>query len=340
MKNALIKPNDILTKADIERIKAIIDAGTAENTRRAYAGDIRYFWAWAKVSLGIKPTYPVPVAALIRFITDHLHGLDPAIDTAMVDSGIKARRGVLKISTIQRRVASLSVAHRFKDIKDRDNPCRSEAVRLVLSKARRAAIKTGWRPDKKQAATLDVLFPMLHTCGDRLIDMRDHALLLFAWSTGGRRRSEVAAARYELLSKVADGYTYTVELSKTDQDGAGLVVPLLGKAAISLDRWLDATGICEGYLFRGVRKGGKLLPGGIRTKTVARIIKKRAEMAGIDPARFGGHSLRSGFITEAGLQGKPLGDIMALSGHKTAAVALSYYQPGAAINNSAAKLAG
>jgi integrase len=79
---------------------------------------------------------------------------------------------------------------------------------------------------------------------------------------------------------------------------------------------------------------------GIRPRVVARIVKRRAAMAGLDKTLFAGHSLRSGFVTEAGMQGKPMGDIMALSGHKTVAVVAGYYQAGNALNNSAAKLAG
>ena len=33
-----------------ERVRNILDAGTAENTRRAYAGDLRYFWSWARIA--------------------------------------------------------------------------------------------------------------------------------------------------------------------------------------------------------------------------------------------------------------------------------------------------
>lgn len=79
---------------------------------------------------------------------------------------------------------------------------------------------------------------------------------------------------------------------------------------------------------------------GIHPKTVARIVKRQAALAGLDFRLFAGHSLRNGFVTEAGMQGKPMGDIMALSGHKTVAVMAGYYQAGNALNNSAAKLDG
>jgi integrase len=50
--------------------------------------------------------------------------------------------------------------------------------------------------------TRDVLDRLLATCGsDRLADTRDLAILLLAFASGGRRRSEVARLRVEQLSE-------------------------------------------------------------------------------------------------------------------------------------------
>lgn len=70
-------------------------------------------------------------------------------------------------------------------------------------------------------------------------------------------------------------------------------------------------------------------------------MKIHAERAGT-PASLQGPAAQPSNPVEglAGLQGKPLGDVMAMSGHKTAAVAMGYYQAGVAVHNSAAKLAG
>ncbi|GAB6909753.1 site-specific integrase [Desulfosarcina cetonica] len=337
----LIKAGRLLSPADLTRVAAIIDQATAANTRAAYRKDLTYFWAWARLSAGIDPGYPVPVDVLIKFILDHSDRMPPDIDQALVDAGVKQRPGAHSISTITRRISSISMAHRFQGIKDDENPCRSEPVRLLLAKVRRMAVKDGWRPKKKKAATLDLLFTLVATCApETMIDIRDRALLYFAFSSGGRRRSEVADARMEELIPVADGYLFHLSSSKTDQDGVGAEKPLLGKAGRAMTDWIRAAGIAEGPIFRRVSKGGKVAEAGIQDKTVARIVQKRASMAGLDPRMFGGHSMRSGFVTEAGMQGKPMGDIMALSGHRTVAVVNGYYQAGNALNNSAAKLAG
>ena len=78
---------------------------------------------------------------------------------------------------------------------------------------------------------------------------------------------------------------------------------------------------------------------GLSDRSVAEIVKVRAALAGYDPREFGGHSLRSGFVTTAGRQGVSLGDAVALSGHRGAAVALRYHQAGGALSNPAARLA-
>jgi len=337
----LIKGGQLLSAGDLALIGNLIDAATADNTRRAYASDLSYFWAWAHLVAGQAHNYPVPAALVVRFILDHTGKMDAGLDAALVAAGIKRRLGPHGIATVRRRIAALSVAHKFQGIGKEHNPCAAEPVRLLLSKAHHVAVKAGWRPAKKKAVTLDLLHPMLNTCRpDKLIDVRDRALLFFAWSSGGRRRSEVAEACTENLTQVADGFIYHLGHSKTDQKGHGLDVPLLGRAAEALNAWLSAADIEAGPIFRPVDKGGRVREGSIQPITVARIVQHRALLAGLDPKLFGGHSLRSGFITEAGMQGKPLGDIMAMSGHKTVAVVNGYYQAGNVLNNTAAKLAG
>ena len=53
------------------------------------------------------------------------------------------------------------------------------------------------------------------TCDDSLRGLRDRALLLFAWSSGGRRRSEVVGATVENTRKVGEDYLYLLSHSKT-----------------------------------------------------------------------------------------------------------------------------
>jgi hypothetical protein len=63
--------------------------------------------------------------------------------------------------------------------------------------------------------------------------------------------------------------------------------------------WLAAAEINEGLVFRPVLKGGRMQPVALAARHVAGIVKRYDELAGLDPAGFAGHSLRSGFLTSA-----------------------------------------
>lgn len=77
-------------------------------------------------------------------------------------------------------------------------------------------MKRGIRPQKKVAITLTELEAMLATCNDSFEGQRDRALLCFAFASGGRRRSEVAAADLRDLRRIGpQGYIYRLEHSNT-----------------------------------------------------------------------------------------------------------------------------
>jgi integrase len=181
---------------------------------------------------------------------------------------------------------------------------------------------------------------MLATCTDGLIGVRDRALLLFAFASGGRRRSEVAAAMIENLTKVDDEtYIYRLTRSKTDQAGTGHSAdaskPVVGVAAQALGVWLQATGASEGAIFRRIR--GSLAAEPLSAQAVSHIVQRRARLAGLT-GDYGAHSLRSGFVTEAGRQNVPIREAMGLTGHRSLVTFLRYFQTGAVQHSAAAKL--
>jgi integrase len=232
----------------------------------------------------------------------------------------------------------VAAAHKAKGF---PSPVESPVLSSILAKARKASARRGWRVTKKTAVVKDHLDRMLETCSSgTLVDVRDRALLLFAWASGGRRRSEVVDAVVERLEPVGAEFVYTLGVTKTDQEGAGVPVPVAGRAAEAMREWLEASGVKDGPIFRGLNRHGGVSADGLCDKTVARIVKRRAQMVGLDPARFAGHSLRSGFMTEAGSQGKNLFEAMTLSTHKTVQVAAGYHQAGAGLRNEAARLLG
>jgi integrase len=343
--SSLVLPEQLAQQA-ADAVRELLAEAAAANTTRSYAAALRYWAGWHQARFGIELTLPVSEAVVIQFLVDHIQRknktglvseLPPMVDQALVAAGLKAKLGPLKLSTVTQRVAVLSTAHKLKRLA---NPCELPSVRTLLSRARRSSVKRGERPTKKTAITRQELEAMLATCDDSLEGLRDRALLYFGFASGGRRRSEIAAADMRDLRKTGDeGYIYRLEYSKTQQAGVKVDStpdkPILGRSAQALSAWLEAARILEGAIFRRIwkdRVGPALLPG-----SVATIVKRRASMAGLE-GNFGAHSLRSGFVTEAGKQGVPLPAVMAMTEHRSVASVIGYFQAGAAEDNPAARL--
>ena len=328
-------------------MRDILAEAASANTTRSYATALRYWAAWFQARYSQSLALPLPEATVIQFVVDHVqrrsrggdlvHDLPLAIDAALVASGVKARPGPLKLSTVTHRIAVLSRVHVLRKL---DNPCEQPAVRHLLSRTRRAAVKRGVRPAKKTAITRTELEALLATCDDSLEGIRDRALLLFGFASGGRRRVEIATADMASLTRAgADAYLYRLEHSKTTQAGpvAGSSPdkPIVDIAAEALRTWLEAAEIHEGPIFRRLWK--KRLGPALSPAAVAAVVQRRAQRAGIE-GNFGGHSLRSGFVTEAGRQGVPLPAVMAMTDHRSVPTVMGYFQAGDAINNQAARL--
>ena len=341
----LVLPEQLAQQA-ADAVRELLDEAAAANTTRSYATALRYWAGWHLGRFGTELALPLSEAVVIQFLVDHIQRkgktglvseLPPTLDQALVAAGLKANVGPLKLSTVVQRVAVLSTAHKLKRL---TNPCELPSVRTLLSRARRASVKRGERATKKTAITRPELEAMLATCGDSLEGLRDRALLCFGFASGGRRRSEIAAADMRDLREVAEGgYIYRLEHSKTQQAGARADStpdkPILGRSAEALSAWLEAARIREGAIFRRIwkdRVGPALLPG-----SVAAIVKRRARLARLE-GDFGAHSLRSGFVTEAGKQGVPLPAVMAMTEHRSVASVIGYFQAGAAEDNPAARL--
>lgn len=327
-------------------IKELMHEGESANTRNSYQSAMRYWAAWHVLRLGQPMQLPLSAATVLQFIIDHAQRQTPsglqsempeAVDDALVAAGYKGKKGPLSHNTLVHRMAVMSKAHQVHAL---DNPCQDGAVKELMSRTRKAYARRGELPQKKEALTRDVLEELLATCDDSLRGIRDRALLLFAWASGGRRRSEVAAADMRYLRAISHNeYIYTLVHSKTNQSGTDNPdnhKPVTGRAALALHAWLQAAQIAQGPIFRRIRKGGHvaepLTPAAVRN-----IVKQRCALAGVE-GDFSAHSLRSGFVTEAGRRNLPLADTMALTGHHSVNTVLGYFRADTALNNPAARM--
>ena len=96
------------TKAGMD---AIHEAGKNDNTDRGHRQDLKYLRGWLDVARGEPWELPLAVGTVLAFVTFHL-APNPVLDARLVAAGIKAKPGPHSLSTIRRRLATLSVAHK------------------------------------------------------------------------------------------------------------------------------------------------------------------------------------------------------------------------------------
>jgi integrase len=347
---------DELPESSQAAVRALLDQGESPNTVRSYRSGLRYWAAWFSVRYGLRLALPLPVPVVLQFIVDHaerlddaarlVHGLPPAVDAALVAAGHKASLGAPALATLVHRVSVLSKLHQLQGL---DNPCDDGRVRELMARMRRGYARRGAQQvNAKPALTREPLEALLATCDDSLTGLRDRALLLFAFASGGRRRSEVTAATLDNTRRQAGGWVYQMGVSKSNQAGrarADAHKPIVGRAADALQAWLDAWALAassagkpapSGPLFRRIGKSGS--PGApLSAQSVRLIVQARAAQAGLDPA-FSAHSLRSGFVTEAAQQNIPMAETMALTGHRSPASVLGYFRKGEVLGMRGAAL--
>ena len=267
-------------------------AAHAPATRRAYAAALRDWGHWS---------------------TRHARQYLPALEQDIAEYLAALAGTGVAVSTLMQRVAALAFAHRLAGL---PSPTEAPAVRSVVAGIRRVL---GSRPDRKAPATVDALSDMLGQVPvDTLPGRRDRALLLFGFA-GAFRRSELVAIDVEDLEETDAGVLVHVKRSKVDQEGAGREVGILRGTrqcpVQALQDWLRASEIDAGPIFRPISAGGLLGPSRLTGGTVARIVKRYAEAAGLDPDRYSGHSLRAGFATSALDRGADLAAVARQLGH-------------------------
>jgi integrase len=186
-----------------------------------------------------------------------------------------------------------------------DSPTTKAVVKLTLAGIRR---QLGTHQEGKAALLTADLTAMVRRLPDNLLGIRDRAILLVGFA-GAFRRSELVGLNVEDIETTADGSKVLIRRSKTDQEGQGQTVGIARGAKLcpvaALEAWLAASGITSGPIFRRVNRHGQVLPGRLEPRAVAVVVQRYASVAGLDAARYGGHSLRAGLATQAALNDVP-----------------------------------
>jgi site-specific recombinase XerD len=300
-----------------QRAGEYIRASKSENTIAAYQRDWRHFVTWCEErGLSALPAAPDTVA---WYITD-----------------LAATR---RPSTLQRRLAAISQAHQAAEL---EPPTRSLKVRSVMEGVRRSL---GTAPAQKAAATVDIVRQMVDGLGEDVQGLRDRALLLIGFA-GAFRRSELVGLNVEDVTFTSNGLVILLRRSKSDQEGAGhrKGLPYGSSPATcpvrALRAWLDASGVTEGPIFRGVDRHGNIKAARLSPRAVALIVKRVAEATGLDSTEFAGHSLRAGLATSAAAAGVSERIIMQQTGHRSVQMVRRYIREGSLFRENAAGKVG
>lgn len=347
---------ELLTDQDVETLKHLVNQGMGDNTLRALTSDLAYLEAWALAASGQSLPWPAPEALLLKFVAHHLwdpekrevdpdHGMPLDVDDNLRRRGFLRSTGPHAPDTVRRRLASWSTLTRWRGL---DGAFASPALRSAIRLAVRAVPRQRRRKSAK-AVTSDVLARMLATCAtESLRDLRDRAILMVAFASGGRRRSEIAGLRVEQLTieqpiEVEDGPplpSLAIHLGRTkttsgDRDDT---VYLTGRPVEALNAWIAAAKIDRGIVFRGIGRWATLSRRALDPQSINAIIKQRVAMAGLEPSEFSAHGLRSGYLTEAANRGIPLPEAMEQSRHRSVQQASRYYNSETRRSGRAARL--
>ena len=315
-----------LTVDDQSRVDEFITRASASATLRAYRSDWKLFCAWCEArGYQALPASPHVTAAFL-------------IELATTGSSHSNGRSLSKAS-IGRRLAAIVFAHRAAQVEPPTTQVGATALEKVMRGIRNT--KRGERPAKKRPADSDVLRDMVRTItGTSLQDYRDRALLSIGMM-GAFRRSELVAIDVSHVSEDPRGLIIHIPVSKGDQAGRGQSVAILDGRRMEPVRhyraWLEAAAINNGPLFRRLTPHGRLTAHSLSPQTVALVVKARAAAAGYDPTLFAGHSLRAGFLTEAGRQGANLFKMKEHSRHKSLEMLSEYVRDQEAFRDHAAE---
>jgi len=300
-----------------EDARSYVAASRATNTDRAYRTGWDQFTRWCETHG--RESLPASAETVALYVADLASTHKPA--------------------TIDARLAAISAAHRAAG---HGSPTKAEAVRLVRRGVRRTL---GTAQRQVRPVTVADLRAMVDAIGDGPAGCRDRALLLLGFA-GALRRSELVGLDVADVVEGPEGLTVTLRRSKTDQEGAGRTVgiPYGSNPATCPVRawraWLEAGRITEGPAFRPIDRHSNIGTARLGDQSVAVILKRHAERAGMDPATVAGHSLRAGLATAAAAAGVPERVIANTTGHKGTAMLRRYIREGSLFRENAAAAVG
>ena len=299
--------NNLLTEEAKERLQNL----RAKNTERSYNSDWKDFVAYCKANN--EEYYPAMPETIVNYMNHLTH--------------------TVKANTISRHLTAIS--EKYKEAGFAVNPAKSYVVKATMTAIRR---ETGVHQEGKKPILIETLRQIIASIPDTLDGIRDKALITLGFA-GAFRRSELVGITIDNISFSEKGMTIFIPKSKTDQEGQGIIkgIPYSSDLTICPVRatihWLEKSGLNGGYLFRGFTKR-TIKDSHLSSQCVPLILKKYLELAGLDSTEYAGHSLRSGFVTEAAQKGVSVYSIMTQTGHRTEGMVHRYIKKADVFENN------
>jgi integrase len=280
----------------IDDIFAKFDGAFAINTIRAYRSDFIQYQTWCFEN----SLLPIPAtAAAMAMYVDYLSENN-------------------KSATIRRRINSLGTV--LKLSKNHD-PTKQPEVILALKRMHR---KIGRAQQQATPLTKTLLNQLTGSCDNSVRGIRNQVLLRLGYETM-RRRSELCAFEFEDIDQAPNGRPILrLNFSKTDQYGAGKVLPISKELLDLIVKWREIAGN-DGFILRSINRhehiGTNLNPASISTilKTLQEGLKTVSKQQPLS-----GHSFRVGAALDMLEQGEPLEKIMLRGGWQTDSTTMKY----------------
>ena len=286
---------------------------------------------------------------LVDFITTHRLPAQLPIHHAVVVLYLSylAHHGTL-MATIDCRLAAIRFIHeQARTVGQLDGDALSPTEHPMVRRTRRTiARRLGTAPEnRRQALYTEDMRRILAELPDNRLGLRDRALLLVGFA-GAFRRSELVSLDVEHIESMPNSIAVLLPKSKTDQHGRGRSVGIRHGEdratcpVTALNAWLEAAAITTGSVFRAVDRHGNISSERLSAGSVAQIVKRAAQRAGLNPKDLAGHSLRSGHATTAASRGANDRSIMRQTGHRSRRTLDRYVQDGQLLDddNSSGKL--
>jgi len=322
---------------------------SARNTARAYSSDWRAFERWCDHNLQV--ALPASGRTVAAYLTER------------ADLLTQSGQYRYAPSTLSRWLTSINVKHHAAGLPQPGNLAEVTStlagIRRTHVRPTHRMAPLLLNDLKRVLGGID-----LNSYPSGIIGHRDSALLVMGFAGAFRRSELASRKVGDVLRHDVDGLHVRILTSKTDQEGRGSVKGLpFGANPMTCPpcaflRWARVLAaaehdprsvmmkllresttdvhICQDLspellrldpnapLFRPVRRGGNITTSEISGEVINDVIKRRLKDAGMNASRFGGHSLRAGFVTQALRAGATPDQVMRQTGHRNVASVETY----------------